>query len=504
MKRIRIILWFVVRNLFRRGRVAATVISSLGIMLLTLIALLGLGVLHGYQLVERARLQKDPLTHCLWLGHPAHRETWFTDKRLAQLAEVLKKVPEVKEWYPCREVRLDWFLLSEPDYSISLVGRTFLPNDPVSRVLPQAAAAASSLGVYVTSEFLTTLGKKEEDPLPEELAFRNLAGDLQKTKIAGILDQELPWRHRFLVEEGWYAEFVKKRPNVQAKRIRTGPLPAGWPESGKQLPEFVRSAFSKLQLLSPMGTRDEEERWVWEVRTWGDVEYSLSDWSERLGKIVSLMEANGFAITPSERQQFLRLEPLDISATEIEEATPYHFVVLYVPDLGHLKQVKAKLEAAGFVVRDPAYTIHRLDELGKRSASLSRVLAGIVGLLGASLFAMLASLQAMRTEVRRREIAILKALGMSNTLAATILLGEAAIIWAYSAAIGWAVAWPLGRFAIGPSLVAAEKEFATLCFVIPAMELIGVALVILVLSLATVLGAAWSAFITPPMRDLPA
>ncbi len=506
MQSARIVLWFVVRNLFRPGRIAATVISSLAIMLLTLIALLGLGVLYGHRGVERARLERDPLTQCLWLGHPAYRESWFTEERLAKLAEVLKTIPAVKEWYPCRELRLDWFLLREPpsDDSLSLPGRTFLPEDPIGRIVRRGPTESAEPGVYITPEFLTTLGHKEGDPVPTEVVFRDSVGNPRKTKICGILDRELPWQHRFLVEERWFVEHLQARPDVQAVRIQTGPLPAHWPREWEEFPEIVRTAFDQYGMLPPMWVEDEAERFVWDIRTWSHGGILLSQWFVCLQQVVTQMEGQGYSVTPPEKEQFLQIEALETLGADSEEATPYHFVVLYVPELGRLKEVKAELERAGFIVRDPAHTIHRLDELGKRTATLSRVLGGILGLLGTSLFAMLASLQAMRTEVRRQEIALLKALGMSSSLAAAVLLGEATFVWAYSSGIGWGIAWPLGRFVIGPSLVANEPEFASISFVIPVPMLITVMLLILLLSLTTVLSAAWKAFVMPPMRHVTA
>lgn len=505
MRKLWGVLWFVPRNLFRRGRVSATVVGFLALTILTFLAVVGLGVYFGYRETEKQKLLADPSSLSLWIGSPVDPAQWFDQERLSRLESVLRQLPEVTSWYPCREIALDWFQvgLTGIEASVRLRGRTFSPEDPIIRVIQQSGKASLEEGVAVTPEFLINLGLLEGEGVPSQLGFRNASLQKQVTPVCGTISDQLPWRHSFLVSESWYKNIFFGKPDALCQRFRTGPLPRHWPQKWREYSDDIRRAFSDYKFFPPtfvIGT-DGHARWDVTVTEPGGLR--LSEIRIRLERICELMDMQ----LPDRQEEEAFLNGVEILEPEVSgtpEIPPPQFVVIYVRDLQNLKSIKAHLENAGFPVRDPADTIHRLEEMARRSALLGQILTGVMLGLGGGLFAMLISLQVMRTDIRRQEIGILKALGMPRWYAVLMLVAEAGVIWLLGTTAGLAVGYPLGRFVLGPNLLAPEPRLAESSFIVPVGPFGIVAFVVLSVNILTVVGTAWRAIRASPILTVQA
>lgn len=504
MKRtLQVACWLAVRNLIRRGRVASTVVATVALALLMFLVVLMTGVFFGHQQVEKAKLLQDPLTLCLWLGHPALREHSFDDKRLKDLEQTLADLPGVREWYPCREINVDWFLVGRPEAeeSITVRGRTIDPRDPFCQALGVRWAQNSS-EVVVSEEFLRRVGHAEGTAPPQELRFRSATGRHRLCKVKGVFRRELPWQHQFVVSEDWYERQFPPQAEVRTSTARTGPMPKDWPSSWEEFPEIVRDMFQSYGFFPPQKALDSNDEPYWVIVTSDGSELALREFRIRLEMICRQMRQTGFSSVDEDRF----LDGLAVYGTDSEQPKlslrPYNLVAVYVKSLSDLKPVKEALEARGFYVRDTAYVIQRLDELAQRMSRLGAVVIGMFLALGGGLFTLLAGVHMMRAEARFQEIGTLKALGMSTPVALAVLTAEAVFLWAAGGALGLGAGALVGKFLLGPMLLGVPEELRHCAFVLPPAQVTALALLTLGTSLIALVGTSWRALKAPPIMTV--
>ncbi|MDW8079211.1 MAG: ABC transporter permease [Thermoguttaceae bacterium] len=496
----RVVWWLAVRNLVRRGRVSSTVVISVALGLLTFLTVLGLGVLFGYQAVERAKLLEDPLSCCLWVGHPAIRERWLDEERMEALKQLLGRMEGVRGWYPCREIHVDWFMVDRPEAkeSVTIRGRTIHPDDPFCQVLgPELIQKPGR--VVVTAEFFRLVGHPEDQEPPPQLSYRSDVGQHGTCQVAGVLRRDLPWQHHFIVSEGWYQREFSRQADVRTSCVRTGHLPADWPERWTDFPAEVRSLFGSYHFFPPSRTLDVDGKPYWVIMTDSQPGLFISEFRVRLEMVCQKMRLLGFQ-TQGEEAFLDGIAPYG-AASSPRQATsrPYNLVAVYVNSLSDLKPVKQTLEAHGFAVRDTAYVIERLDQIAQRTTVLGRIILGVLLAMGGGLLTLLAGVHMMRAETRIQEIGTLKALGMSKGFAVAVLAVEAIIVWVVGTALGLIAGVPAGKFFVGPALLAASENLRQHAFILPPGVLIGLFMLTLFTSLLAILASAWRAITSPPV-----
>jgi hypothetical protein len=120
-------------------------------------------------------------------------------------------------------------------------------------------------------------------------------------------------------------------------------------------------------------------------------------------------------------------------------ADGYHSAVLPLSSKGAAHRVVAAAERLGLEVRDTG---------ARRAASLMAVLLAVVGIVGAVILAVSAlhvmHVFALLTVLRRREIAVMRAVGASRGSVRLLLVTEAAVVGLAAGAVGVATARGLG------------------------------------------------------------
>lgn len=454
MKSLKSLLWISWRGLVRPGTRLVTFVCVFAVTLMVFLPLEVFGVLLGLHNVQRRIILEDPLTLCLWIGQPGLEEQRFTPERKESLAEIVQAEPGVEGWFAFHEVQLFFASFSNPSAgTMPVTGRTWDSSEHLLLARMRQAPQENRSGLFLSRELLEQLGC-EDIAEANHIVVEAPNHELVEVPIIGVFDR-LPWGYQFVAEFSWYSEFIKRYADVRVTDLITGPLPADWPPPS-ELPSAARSALDTYRLLLP---QIDENRW--KMETWISTGYRIREWTAFLQKISMIMSQEGFS--PSDDKFWKQAQPFN-SQIVSQSVPTENMAVVYMRDTRSLRPLKEKLEQSGFYVRDTDDTITRLESLSRSTLIRLGFVTAFFLLIFCGFMLALGAIQAMRVEAQLHQIALLKAIGMSEDRLAWLFLVQSFVIWLVASAIATAVSFPLGRFVVAPALIPESTRYANVAF----------------------------------------
>lgn len=430
--RISFLVRFAIQDLAdARGR-ASTFIIVLTVALVTVFTLLSL-ILP--QAAERARLEhlkSEPLTLCLWAwdadgvaGQP------ITQQRLKELSNQLSHfVGESKQahCYPFYELKLDWRKNTRDGvYScVSLRGRTLQEGDPLLESCPLRGGEHFTLtdqkGVLVTPSLLNALDYPADPPPGTVLSIRAAASaELLKVPLLGVLREELPFRHTFVMTEAFENSLRTSEADVPLRTIRTGPVPSRWPRPFA-LPVSVREALAAFKISRPSVLERTGRPLTWSLTTERDTPPVRSLWRDELRRLNDLMQEAGY---PRGRD-FEMLETLEQQLPP-PSRPGYDLVGVYVADLPALHPAAHAIRTVGLQANEGV--IRQLQAYNEATQAARIILLWIAGIVGFIATVNLLALQMLRLQKKVAEIGMLGTIGMSSSTLLAIHGVEILLLW---------------------------------------------------------------------------
>ena len=436
-QRLRFLFGFAWQDLFERNARRTTRVLLVTVAVLSGFTLAVYGLALGYQRVRLQRLQRDPLALCLWATVPT-----LGDKvKPEQIAALRRRLGE-SSCFPFREAEMDWFVRPKNEelaHSTSLTGRTLAPDDPLLQSFPLRSGRgfeqADAEGVIVTESMLRILDQRAD---VTSLRLRARAsGEPIDVAVLGVTQAPLPLGHTFLMTEEYHRRLLTEDPNPAVANVRTGPVPASWPEP-EHLPQTVKNALDSYNILPPRIEKRADGGKVWLLES-SDNPQLRSNWLACVNRIHQLMLESDRRLKPA--PDFVRIV-LPGTAPRAQLPAGYDGVGIYVGDLPQLKPAAEAAQEAGLSVnRD---VIEQIEAIGRASRAAVLLLTLVVVVLGTLSFWNIKVIQELRSLQKVSEIGMLKAIGMSNGLLRQVYLTEAALVWALGTVGGTALGLTTG------------------------------------------------------------
>lgn len=512
-QRVRFLLWFARRDLFARSVLRTTLVILITVAALVGFALTALGLARGHERVRLHRLGRHSQI-CLWVGEPA--SPWSRKFDAASLNDLRAAVPaalpraeDFRGGFPFLELEILWLTAApggageaEAHY---LTGRTILPDDPLFDN-PQSLEWGTPFdtskreGVLVTRAMLERL-KVPPQTRPQELSFRSkVSGKPVAVPVAGLIRENLALGHQFVLTEEYRRDLLARDPDPPLRAIYTGPVGPGWPSPRKLREAVQQELLEKFKLELPRVSELEDEkgnvRKVWRLDSIRKPAPLKSTWRIDLESIRALLAAHGLRCG----DEFLHLEPThqpDPGQPPPEEGYPW--VGVWTRDLPHLPPAAEVIRARGFPVANEDFA-QQIQGVTRAALAALTVLSLVLICVGVLAAWNMHAIQELRTQQKRAEIGMLKAIGLSNGWMVAVYVTEAFLIWLGAFAGGWLLGWAGGQAAAW--YVAEEEQERALAFVWswPSFALVlGVSLLVCVLTMLVATYVAWR---KPPIKTL--
>ncbi|HYH67383.1 MAG TPA: FtsX-like permease family protein [Urbifossiella sp.] len=458
LARLRFAAWFCGFDLTERVARPVTVAVVLAVALTTAAATVALAVPAVAAEVRLTRLRQSPLARGVWVYSPTELGDRFTPDRLTRLeAAVRDKAPGAAFTVSgFHDVDLEFV---DPT-RLKLLQRRGRTVGPADEVLPAVSAAADrpaavpSLvrpgggfvgpdgpGVVLSPTLAKRLGLDPDAPPPlgpVRIQSRQTGRELN-WMVVGVTRDPLPLGHDFLLTEAEDARLRSADPDRRRKAVRSGPLPAGWPEFWGQFPDDAQSAALKWRVEVKVAEDDARPPGRWLELT-ADDDRRESDWHGYLKRIAELVPRTD----PKAAEKFAVVEADPTApAPPPEPRGAYPKATVYVGELQHLRPAADAARGLDLYANDAARTL--VDEIEATAARAQAVAVGLVAAFSAAGAVTLLLALYLRGRQKAPQVGMLRAMGATDQVLRAVVAGEAAALWLVGTVVGLALAAAAGE-----------------------------------------------------------
>lgn len=446
---------FAIQDLWAPGARRTTIAVFLTILLISAFTLAAYGLAIGSARVDCYRIEKDPLALCLLVGDRINTKGKVTATVRDMLdATVSDSIPDKAAYRGCFPFRVNEFFVNRVDGRgmTALLARTILieeeRRDPLMQSRPLRPGGRdfdgpADKGIIVSPRMLAELGLPQS---LEQLDFVEIqvSGQLLEIAVLGIMQDDLPGALDFVIPEA-YEQMLTTTDPKPLQWVFTNAMPQDWPQPSN-FPAPIKGMFNTWKMDLPLMESQEDGRRILmlQSRRPDDEWPTFAAWGRYARRLMTEMEKLGY----STNKEFTKLDHRgqleELQAKQLSKNCD--MAGLYFTDTDQLTPAANACdrvaEVHGTVNRD---VIDQLESIaGQREVAL-----GIVTIFEAVVMVMagwnLIVIQVLRAAQKTTEAGMLKAIGMTRGLLFSLVLIEAALVWAIASGLGILTGWIAGN-----------------------------------------------------------